>query len=463
MKSNYRKFALLFFVVGVSLRVLLYWVNPPDNAFDNHFDPIFLIMKNGAIPAKNACWQCYHPPVFYWVSAMIGLMMVKIGVTVQHLLKILQFIPCLYGIITLAMIYLILNKLPLTDFSRLISFIIACFLPRHIYMSAINSNDTISYLFVALSIYFLLLTIERDLPILINIITSIFISIAIFTKYTSFVLFPIVVISFAYIFYKNLIHSRKKVISAFILILFLPATLLATYMTSNIKNYGSPLPWNEEQMDQILVPAHDQSPLDFLSFTPWESIKTPVISPGKMHHFWTLIYSGMWFDNEPKFLYFLDKNQDWWMHYYAWLRGETRFPGTNPSMSLLTKITGSGLITFGLFPLLLIIIGCYNYLRGRWKTVGNVQSSDMAAMIMFPTLLLSNITGIIFLVLRLPIYSSMKASYFLNSMPAFAVFLCLGIEPYEKYKIMKWVTGVIVGIIVVLVTLHILQIFLSLS
>jgi hypothetical protein len=41
---------LFLFCAGATLRILLCWVNPPQNAFDNHYEPIFLIMQTGAIP-----------------------------------------------------------------------------------------------------------------------------------------------------------------------------------------------------------------------------------------------------------------------------------------------------------------------------------------------------------------------------------------------------------------------------
>jgi hypothetical protein len=198
MGLNYKLLAVLFFLFAIVLRVLLCWSNPVSNSFDNHFEPIFLIMKFGTIPAKNACWQCYHPPVFYWIF---------------------------YGILTVGIIYLILSKLPLSDFSRLIAFGTVCFLPRHIYMSAMNSNDTISYLFVALSIYLLLIAIERKLSLLILLLASIVISITLFTKYSSYVVLPIILTSFVLLFYNGLIVPRKKVAASLILILLVPVAL----------------------------------------------------------------------------------------------------------------------------------------------------------------------------------------------------------------------------------------------
>jgi hypothetical protein len=83
-------------------------------------------------------------------------------------------------------------------------------------------------------------------------------------------------------------------------------------------------------------------------------------------------------------------------------------------------------------------------------------------MSIFPVLLIGNTVGIIALALRLPVFSAMKASYFLNSLPAFAVFLSLGLMSYEKNKRLKWIIVTLFGVIFALVSLHILHIFLSL-
>lgn len=461
MRSSYKLLVVLFFVCGTVLRILLYWANPPDNYFDNHFMPIIMIMDSGTLPAKDACFQCYHPPFFYWTSAMIGKAAEAMKIKMSQLLKLLQFLSCFYGICTLGIIFLILQKLPLSGFSRLLAFCAVCFLPRDIYMSAINSNDSISSLFVALSVYVLFLTIERSLHPFILLLLSIVISTAIFTKYTAYVVLPIVCIVFVSLFYRRLIASRKQVALSLILVLLLPITMLSAYFISNKKNYGSPLPGNIQKLNPLLTYPHDTPRLDFISFKPWESIRTAILVPGKMHSFWTLVYNGMWFDNEPKFLHFLDSNKCWWNHYYGWLKGKEKYPGDNLSLSPLTKITGVGLVTLGLFPFILILSGFYHFARS-WKGWQKGKGLDMAKMGIFPTLLLSNTAGIIALAIQWPVYSSMKASYFLISLPAFAAFLGLGLMLCEKNKKLKYTVVIIFCLLFGLVGVHILQIVHSL-
>jgi hypothetical protein len=138
------------FCTGAGLRAMLFLANTPSNAYDNHFLPIYLILKHGAIPRLDACWECYQPPVFYLVSAFVGKLAIFAGIAGTYLPKLLQSLCCLYGILHLGVIYLILRKLPLSGFARSIAFAFACFLPAHMYVSAMNSNDTASFLAMAL-------------------------------------------------------------------------------------------------------------------------------------------------------------------------------------------------------------------------------------------------------------------------------------------------------------------------
>jgi 4-amino-4-deoxy-L-arabinose transferase-like glycosyltransferase len=328
-------------------------------------------------------------------------------------------------------------------------------------MSAINSNDTISYLFVAVSFYLLLITIEKKFPFSLLLAASLVVSITLFTKYTSFVVLPVVLMLFTALVYRRVFASRKQALRFFVLMIFLPVTILSAYLIWNKKHYDSPLPWNVSRSDPSLIQPRDSDHFDFFTFKPWETIDPPVIVPGRMHSFWTLVYSGMWFDNEPKFLYFLVANRSWWDDYYAWLRGEENFPEDSPTLSSLTKFLGAGLIIFGLFPLLLMLSGLGNLLLRSWRS--HMSTEEAVKVSIFPTLLLSNIVVMIALAVRLPVYAAAKASYFLNSLPAFVVFLSLGLMICEKSKHLKWTAIIAFSFLFCLASVHILHIVLSIS
>ena len=126
---------------------------------------------------------------------------------------------------------------------------------------------------------------------------------------------------------------------------------------------------------------------------------------------------------------------------------------------LLIVVALSMLVT----PLLLIINGFYNYFARSWKVWAEGKGMEVARMSIFPTLLLSNAVGIMAYAFRLQVYSVVKASFFLNSLPAFAVFLSLGLMPCENNRKLKWTIAIVFGVLFALVSLHILNIFQSLT
>jgi hypothetical protein len=434
-KTSYRTLTALAFIAAAALRLLLWWANPPGNAFDDQFTPILMIMKSGDIPATDACWMCYHPPVFYWTSAMFGKLVAGTGAGLPVLLKCLQFLPCLYGILTVWLLHLILAQLPLSDFSRLIAFATACFLPRHIYMSAMNSNDSLSYLLAALALLLLLAAAGKGMSPALFLAAGVAVTAAMFTKYTAMALLPAVLVLFASLYRVRGSRPARELLLPFVLTFVLPAAALGVYMARNAVREGSLLPSNIPQLDPSRTQPHDPEGMSFVSFKPWETVAAPIIAPGRMHSAWTMIYTGMWFDNEPKFLYFVDKDRRWWAAYFGWLRGERSFPGENRSLPLPLRAAAAALITLGLVPLFFMAAGVYVCARSVW--------TPEARLAMFPTLVLANAAGIAALAARLPVFSAVKASYFLVSLPAFAVLLALGLMLFVQRRAVKLAVSVV--------------------
>jgi hypothetical protein len=85
-------------------------------------------------------------------------------------------------------------------------------------------------------------------------------------------------------------------------------------MLSNYKKYNNPLPTNLEISNEKLnyIPG---SGINYFDFKPWRVIKTPVLTPDNVKSFWTVIQGDMWFDLEPKFLFFTDPDKSWWVNY----------------------------------------------------------------------------------------------------------------------------------------------------
>jgi len=456
--TGYPRLTFFLFGLAVLLRLLLCSQNPPANSFDDHYEPVSLIMKTGEIPRKDACFECYNPPVFYAIEAVTANALSGLGLNVETVQKALQFQNFFYNILTLLVVYLILKKFPdLSAFSRLFAFGTVCFLPRHIYMAAMFSNDNLGCLGVALCTYLMLATLERRQSWWIYaLLLSMAASLTVFVKYTGFVVLPMIALACLAQATRKSAEGRKKPFAIMFIALLPPLLLLGSYMITNYKDYGNTLPWNEKFLDTSKIQPHDVEPLNFISFTPWHYIREPVQISGQLHSFWTLIYTNAWFDTEPKFLHYTDWDKGWWMQYWSWRTGESTFPATRIPLSTVTRTLAAGLLTLGLIPLFMVVAGIIQSFReilaekDHWMTIEKY----------FPLLILlaSNTAIVVWLTLKAPVFSSMKASYFLSSLPAFGLFTALGVQLFENRCWPKFLISFTLIMLVVLTTAHVMRI-----
>lgn len=469
---------MIFLLFAIVLRISLCWYTPPQNSFDNHFEPIKLILKTGNIPAKNTCRECFHPPVFYYVSAMFVKASLAMDVNSKSLPKLLQCINCFYAILSICVIYLILNKLRIPDFSKIAAFGTICFLPRHIYMSAMHSNDAMACLFVSLCIFLLLIAIEKKFSFLSLFALSISITVAIFTKYTALVVIPVTIVGFTAAFLYRIVTPSKKTFIVLILALLPPMVLFGIYLKDNLDRYGNPLPFNDQFMNTTVVKQpKDQGGINFFNFTPCKYITNPIISPGRMHSFWTLIYGEMWFDIEPRYLRYTDpafikSPLAWWDYYYPWLRGEAGYPYISDSssnqvkdnpLSGYTHLLGAMLLTLGLIPMSFLVIGLCKAILSimRFGKAEDVTSST--SLIIFSILIMFNVAGIIYLTIEAPVFSSMKALYLMNSVSAFSAMTGIGLDSLSKHDRLKKYIILLFFILFSFSCLHIIQICYGLN
>ncbi len=412
-------------------------------------------METGEIAAKDACPQCYHPPVFYLVSAVIGKIVLGTGLDVRYVMKLIQFSCCLYGILTLYVIYLILSKMNISDFSRAIAFGTVCFLPRHIYMSAMNSNDAISYLFVSLCVYLMLLLLETNLKYKYQVMLSVAVIVAVFIKYTCYILLPAFAV-LSLLLLKSKEFPRKKLISFALLSYGLPALLLCGYSLYNYNTYGTFLPDNVAAAS-ILKQPQDPGGVNFFTFKPWLSIQNPFLAPGKLGSFWTLIYSSTWYDIDAMFIRFFDNKESLWEPYYDWLKGYVAFPDPRLIVPHYASNMGAVLVTLGLMPLCFTVLGFFIAVKNSFYsyTKKNEQSlSEWYKTPLFIMLALFNIALIVAFTVKRPFYSSIKSSYILNALPAYAIFLSFGIMSLRKFLDNKYI-AIFFGSIFIFVIIHI--------
>jgi len=410
-------------------------------------------MIHGQIPPKDACWECFQPIVFYYPSFVIAKTLLYAGVEVRSLPKLLQLLPCIYAIVTLLIIYLILRKLPLSDFAKTLAFATVCFLPRHIYMSAMHTNDSMAYMTIAICIYLIIILLEKNVSYAYQALLCILTIGCIFTKYTNFIILPALgFVSIMLLTYYR-VASYKKISISILLTVIIPLFVLSFYASNNIKSYGKAFPINTDIYAKIAQPP-GKGKISFFDFAPWKTIRTPILSPDNIGSFWTAIHSRMWFDFEPKFVHYLDSDKVWWLIYFQYLKGENIRPPTI-KLPKSIKYTGSSLILLGIFPTLISLIGVIFFLLGKTDFTKNNGKRFTVYVYMLMLILFCNIGGIIMHTIKNPYYSSMKATFLLNSLPCFAVLLALGVNCFENIKLTKFVLTILFSLIYVVTAIHI--------
>jgi 4-amino-4-deoxy-L-arabinose transferase-like glycosyltransferase len=424
--SRYARYAMLLLLLGAGLRLALFWVNPPDNAFDDHLEPVLIMMQTGKAPPKDVCWQCYQPPVFYYLSAKLGKLAVGVGADRPALLKILQSVSCIAGILGLVVIGLILHRTGLSTTAKLASLATACFLPRHVYMSAMHSNDTLTYLWVAVTAYLLILAVDRQFSLRWLLVVSVAATLAVFTKYTGFVVFPVIGFVLVLPKIRRSAGSHRRFAQGVAAALLLPVASLVLYGAFNLQRYGEVLPWNKAMMDPALSQPRAEGGLRYTDFRPWETIRTPILAPDNIGSFWTLLHGRAWFDMEPTYLYLGERRR--WIAHDAWMRGARPFPRSLP-LSRIAHGFGSLLIALGLIPLVLGLTGCIQTLIGRWSGWKGPPWQPM-----LPVLAFFSTLGVLLLAMRVPVFSAIKTAYLLNALPAFAVFVGIGVASLARWR-----------------------------
>ena len=282
------------------------------------------------------------------------------------------------------------------------------------------SNDTLACLAMTVCVLLLLRALRQPERLAPHLALGAAVTVAIFTKYTAFAVIPALVAGFGTALVAGpRVHRRRRLVAA-LLAVAIPVAALGAYALHNRHRYGSALPWPVAQDDFSKTQPRAPSGIGFVTFKPWVLAGEPILTPRNLDSFWTLIHGRMWFDVEPKFVYFTDGDPAWWMRYYDWLRGAAPFPADPIPLGPFTRAVAGLLIGAGLIPLAFGVHGATRLAR---------KPTDAPVVFALAALLAANTAGIVGLAVRLPVYSVMKATFFLGSLPALLVFLGAGLEP----------------------------------
>jgi hypothetical protein len=303
-KKNLHKYQIAYLIiVGTILRLVIFWVNPVNNSYDDHLEVIKLYSDGLTRPEPFQCWECYQPPLYYYVSAMVFNFFKFLEYDKFICWKSVQFINTFLSILLLFITFKLfqLFQVPRRSVFIIMSFIVI--LPIDIFTSAMIGNDYMLVFFSILSFYFYvkaLLQINSQSRSLIWFLVLLFTSaFAGLTKQHGLLIF---IFPFAILFRYLTIMPLNKIFWA--LGLFLVAVSIS--LTDEIRKFvktGEILVSNQHYFNY----AKSQFPgslnkVEFFTFRIFELFKEPFISENTAASFFTEIFAKSFYDYEWRFI-----------------------------------------------------------------------------------------------------------------------------------------------------------------
>jgi hypothetical protein len=448
---------------GAALRLLLYWRNPPTNAFDDYFEPVLRLIATGRLAPKDACWECCQPPVFTWIAAAWGSLWMRAGLSRWAVLKIMQLLPALFGVAYLPVTWAILRRLPLDASSRRLALGLVCFLPLHIYLSAMFSNDTLSYLLVALALLCLMTLLERNGAARWALAASIVITLAVFTKYTALALLPAAAVALGAAWLRRSAREHARWGRTAVLLFALPVVLIGLDVRRDLHDFGRAFPDGPDIQGLTIDQPPGPDRVSFLDFHPWRALRHPILDPSTIDSFWSNLQNRLWFDVEPRFLYYTDPDREAWDAYYLYLRGESPTPPPHELLSARTRTLAALLLGLGLVPTILCALGAVRVVRDR---VARGRAPDdgcgrSGVWLVLGTLLIANVAALLQYAVRYPFFSHMKTSYVLGALPVYAALVAAGLGALRRVRPAWTIAAALMALLFAVSAAHVLQIVLS--
>lgn len=150
-KINY--FFVVIFLCSTLIRTELALYNRQAN--DPHLTVVRFIMRQGELPQKEDCWECFQPklPYSFWARLFFYLQLVE-GKDAEAQKILVQLFNVTTGVATLLLVWLfLLRQHYLLDITKIIIFSLLAFNPQFIGINIQATNDSLLILLCTLAIY----------------------------------------------------------------------------------------------------------------------------------------------------------------------------------------------------------------------------------------------------------------------------------------------------------------------
>jgi 4-amino-4-deoxy-L-arabinose transferase-like glycosyltransferase len=379
--------------LGIALRLALFVANRPDNAYDDHWTPIKLMVEQGAIPRVEDCWECGQPPLFYALGFLVfticrPFMEIPEDLYSMEMLKAIQTLSFLSGAVTVVVGAMIILSAFHDRRAVLGGVALVALIPRHIYLSAMVANDALAALMATLAVLVIARADPAVPPSRLRLVgVGLLVGLAVLAKGTALALVPAVG---AWLLWWSVRTRSMRVFATYTGIVLLSFVVGGGWVyVWRALEYGNPFIKNMEIFQFEQAEAYE----GLRSFLPLPVtlLRVPLLDQVTAGSIPTQLYARTWFDYEP------------------WLAGN--------ASNLLPWARAAYLL--GALPTILMLIGL-------WYMIRNVGEQPFGFFL--AVLLLASVGLVVAHTISYRVYSSMKTTYLLPALASVAFAVSIGLQ-----------------------------------
>lgn len=374
------------------------WKLQPDAGFDidEHIKYIRYVAQNWRIPLPGEGWQMFQSPLYYIVSAPFYLFF-NLFLGHETVVKILRVIPLFCGMAQVELTYRTLKSVyPGRGDLQALGTVVGGLVPMNIYISQYAGNEPMAGLFTSATLLVVFGIINRGEELHRGRIAllGVFYGLALLSKVTPVLLIPPLVFILAYSL--SIRGFRPERVLAWVLFFISVAFLVSGwYYLRNWIEIGRPFAggWDVSRGVEWWQDPGYRTSGQLLTFG--RSLLFPIHS--SYTGFWDAFYSSFWADG------YLSALND-----FIWR------PAWNYdfliSAALLSVIPSAAIIT-----------GAAGSLLRPGKSLRNGELFALSSVAVY-------LAALLYLFIKAPIYSTVKATYTLGLIPCYAVLCAAGFK-----------------------------------
>ena len=466
-------------LAGAILRIVYTCGSDLRNVYDDHFPVVRIMLEQKRWPRPDEAWEAYQPPLYYALSALTYAaisgqthtppapprapeqLWSAEGIPCPYAWhvagrKAIQLLSTLSGIATLVLVWRTLRRLfPTAPGVQSVAVAFVAFLPRHIYMSAMATNDAMTYLWATLAFYAIVGALLPDLRP--NgrykwwALAGVAVALAMWTKQYGLGSLGVLLAAAAGAAFMKNAAARSKALRGAVLAAVVAVLLGAWPYLRMWRFTGNPLTsahtLHPGRID-LQLPG-DVSHISFASLRLPSLLARPWVHLSTVDSYWSAIFAELWFDyGQSATIY---QYRPWMMYEWSiWgnqsLNGRERERrGLNWDLTIVPASmlwSGRLLIALGVIPTALLVVGLLAMRKRVGLTLSLVLATSLGLGLATP----------LFQTLRQPFRSSMKATFILCALPALAVLCGMGWQSLTQHRWGRWLAWLAVANLVLLAT-----------